>query len=700
MKRKILFAGVASLLLLSSCSDYLDTNSKSLFQDDYIYASEEEIFSALLNAYTQTMASACLGDRIPMYLTGTGSDIELRPDYGTTGRGEIINCYPNRTTQMMTVVGSEQWNAGYKAINAANEVILGIENYYRGELEKTSPTNLTMMYGEAKLLRALVYYELVRNFGDIPAIFQPYRTGMALSVPATHRWEILDVLLTDLEQVAPLMYWSTEIPQKAERVSRGFCYGMIAKIAMLRGGYSLFPNGSGVMDFGEMKRDEANWQEYYRQAVTALDKLVAGQQHSLITNDTRTSVNGGVNGEFNNPFQLVFQQQMDSQISAESLWEGGLARDNGGNWGYAYNRAHTGANNSNVSKAYGAVRFTPTYYYSFDPADLRRDVTVAVTGTSGAGKEETYSLATFGDGAFNGISLNKWDKMRMANPYNQGNGRAGINYVYMRYSDALLLLAEAHAALNQEGNAKNYLKQVRSRAFLAKDQAIKVDGYVNGLSGVALLDAIKQERKWELGGENIIKHDIVRWNDFSDDIWQARTMLQAAADGIRTNGYYEYANGLQISDSVYVKYCTDNDLRAMGLSSYVGTTYGTPVGAEDNPILSPAWRGVGDAGKFPDPNSILAIKGLNKYLTNAERIELRKQGYEAKAWGVQLVGLAKPYSEYVENNWSGYTTEDRNAGRPARYILPIPGQTIIDSGINPETGELYLVNFYGFSNTP
>lgn len=698
MKRKLLYIGIASLMLMFSCKDYLDTESSSNIQDDFVYASNDDIFKAVLSVYTRIYDGKFLSDRVPMYMNGAGSDVELRPDYATTGRGEIINLYPNRTTQFMSAHGSEQWIAGYSAINNANEVITGIETYHPEVLTATAANDLTQMYGEVVVMRALAYFEMVRNFGDIPFLTEPSRT--VEKIPTTNRWVILDAMLDDLERVAPIMKWASELPQNAERISKGFCYGMIAKIAVTRGGYSLHPNLADPNDWGSVKRDEANWKAAYERAYTALNSLVTGGKHSLITTDTRGVVNAGKNGIFSNPYQLVFQKQMDYEISGESLWELSLAREYGGNWGYAYARAHTGKSSTNISKAYGAVRLTPTYFYTFNPKDLRRDVTVSTTGTTGAGIEDPYNPCIFGDGAYNGLALNKWDKARMANPYNQASGKAGINYVYMRYSDALLLLAEVEYMLGK-GDAKGHLKMVRSRAFSAADQQTEVTDYINGLSGDALYTAIKQERKWELGGENIIKHDLIRWGDFDKAIIDARAMLRAQADAIRTQGYYTFANGMEISDSIFVKACKKADMVTLGYNdTYPGLTYGTPAGQETNPFLVPAWRGVADTGFAKDYPAVsnLAIQGMFKHLTAAERNALRKKGYVAKPWGIQLVGLGTPYSDYVTKNWSGYTDEDYAAGKPARNISPIPGQTILDTGIDPNTGKNVLINYYGFAN--
>ena len=701
MKRKILYLGTvaASLLAFSSCNDYLETSSQSKFDNSFVFSTEENMMTALMNVYTQVQTGNCLGDRITMNLNGPGSDVEVRPDITQSGRGSIINLYPTGYSDFTGAEGNSQWSQGFKAINVANEFIEGVKEARPEVLTAASPSNITQMYAEAVVLRAVVYYELVRNFGEIPLMLEPTRAGMNFAIPVTDRWDILDLMLEQVEKVAPIMLWASDMPEGAERVSRGFAYGLIAKMALTRGGYALHP-GPTKEDFGVVIRDEANWRKYYEQANAALRKLVESGKHELVTQDERGTT---ANGEYGNPFQKNFQDQLDYIINKESLWEVAMARDFGGNWGYAYGRFHTGSSpNTNVSKAFGAIRFTPTYYYSFDDKDLRRDVTCVITGTNGAGEEILTVPGNVGDGGNNGICLNKWDKMRMANVYHNANGKSGINFVYMRDGDPVLLLAETEAVLNGGGEAASYLKMVRSRAFRPEDREEKVDNYIAGLSGDALLEAIKLERMWELGGENQRKHDLIRWGDFNKAIVDARKELQQMADDIRNQGYHTYPNGKQISKYLYTKKITAKNTIG-GVT--IGTTYGTPEG-NTNPLLTPGWRGVGDADKFPQvkPHYILAIQGLDRHLTQAEADALLADGYTAEPWGASFLGPNEVgYSSYIGNGrgqgwWGGYQQADYDAGLPARYLCPIPGTVVIAAGVDPVTKQNILVNHYGFAN--
>jgi hypothetical protein len=138
-------------------------------------------------------------------------------------------------------------------------------------------------------------------------------------------------------------------------------------------------------------------------------------------------------------------------------------------------------------------------YDAFEPGDDRRDVAILdiedwadQTGASyGTGYEHTgyYNrkyIARKGDSNIGDQNL--------TNPN---------NYRAIRYADVLLMAAEAFNALGQDEKARNYLNQVRRRAFGDQDHDISA-------SGDALRDFILRERRLELVGEGHRFFDLVR----------------------------------------------------------------------------------------------------------------------------------------------------------------------------------------------
>ena len=125
----------------------------------------------------------------------------------------------------------------------------------------------------------------------------------------------------------------------------------------------------------------------------------------------------------------------------------------------------------------------------------------------------------------------------------------GVNKLYMRYAEIILMAAEAANELNGPAAAAPYLKMIRQRAFPASEWATKVDAYVNALTTKeTMFDAIVEEHKFEFTGEMLRKEALIRWNLLKDKLdeskakmYDLRAQTGEYAD-VPTTLYYRYAN--------------------------------------------------------------------------------------------------------------------------------------------------------------
>jgi starch-binding outer membrane protein, SusD/RagB family len=126
----------------------------------------------------------------------------------------------------------------------------------------------------------------------------------------------------------------------------------------------------------------------------------------------------------------------------------------------------------------------------------------------------------------------------------------GINKIYMRYAEVLLMAAEAANELEGPSSAAPYLKQIRNRAFPSALQPVKVEAYVNALlSKEAMFNAIVEEHKFEFTGEMDRKQALIRWNLLGTKLIEAKEKMFRLQQ--RTG---EYAN---VPTTLYFKYQTD-----------------------------------------------------------------------------------------------------------------------------------------------
>jgi hypothetical protein len=126
----------------------------------------------------------------------------------------------------------------------------------------------------------------------------------------------------------------------------------------------------------------------------------------------------------------------------------------------------------------------------------------------------------------------------------------GLNKVYMRYAEVLLMAAEIQNELGDLGSAKDYLKQIRQRAFSSSDWPAKVDAYVGAISSKDdMFNAIVKEQGYEFSGEMERKMALIRWNLLGTKLAEAKTKMAKLSN--RTGEYSD------VPATIYYKYATD-----------------------------------------------------------------------------------------------------------------------------------------------
>lgn len=190
---------------------------------------------------------------------------------------------------------------------------------------------------------------------------------------------------------------------------------------------------------------------------------------------------------------------------------------------------------------------TPTLYYDYDEDDLRRDVTCVPYKWQGGVQVVRTSNTTNQEGWNWGKYRYEWTAaVRLV------TGDDGLNQMYIRYADVLLMLAEVINELGDSEGAKTYLKQVRRRAFPAEVQAAKVDAYLESLTGKEqVFQAIVEERKFELAGEMLRKQDLIRWNMLGEKMAETK---QKMTDLRSYQGVYR-----DVPQAVYYRYLEDEE---------------------------------------------------------------------------------------------------------------------------------------------
>ncbi len=736
---------LACTVVLTSCKDFLDVKSDSNFDSDFVFQSEPEAFKAVLGAY-ELLRSCGVSSGLRYDALAVGSDMEFHPEpFKVADRQESLHGYPGVITVDAGSAGSFQ-NI-YAAIERCNEILAAFEDspMYQAAKAKNVPSEMTHMYGEVIAIRAVMYYEVTKCWGDVPYLRKPVQNKADYeNLTAVSRDQIQEDMINDLIAAQELMLVNSKLQQRQERISKGFAQGMIARIALLRGGWSLRPqdyNGDGEVTFanggewGKMVR-RTDWVEYYKIADKYLKELRGSGEYNLTTNDPRKN---GETEVFDNPFQYNFQQMMNLEICDESVFEISELKGSQSEFPYAYGRFSTSNSTSSgfPTKCYGSTRFLPQLFYGYySNKDKRRDVSITGIGTSKAGGE---ALCTFTTGAGlnnGGFCVNKWDYARMADVTISINypRKTGINNIYMRYADALLLLAETEAVLAGAGAggdvaaAKDILKEIRQRAFDPADWQQEVTDYLSAVGNDpdAVLEAVLNERLLELAGEAQRRFDLVRNNLLAAKIVEARTEWNQIVQNIFDQGYHRFANGNEMPAFIWVKkfrteadpannvykypsrftntltktcYVSEADFAVAEAAVFAGTATAEQKETYDlHGLLYPGWRGNSNEWGAKAVSENFAIQGMFKHLTDDQIAKIEALGYEKVHWGQYYVTGATTTNppalgDVSHFNWydffNGYTDADYRAGKALRYMIPIPSKTI-------STSKGKLQNHYGF----
>lgn len=708
-----------ALIFGSSCKEeFLDQSSQSDADIEYVFKDAETVLSLLSGALDTWRDSRIHSNGLFYELSVCSSDAERHPEKYTDQQRHIPeNFYFEGTAAFPIDYAEIPWNNAYSIIAVCNQLITRMEaNGLVDEAIKNGvPDDMSHIYGMAVALRATIYYELCRYFGDVPHQIN----SLVVDSVITSRDYIYEYQIEKLKLVVPVMYrvGGGAFASNNTYMTRSYAEGLIGRLCLFAGGYATRRTDLGAgfytdldgnpIAFIQMGADNsggfyarrADYLRFYETAKKYLGELVSNPGTAyLIETDPRTT--GSNDEEFGNPFQYVFQKTLNLEQCSEAIYEIAETYGEYSERPYAFGRPSNGGGSNNYPcKSYGQSRMQPTFYYGdFDPNDLRRDVTVAVTASSGKGQEIMLSMIPGSKGA-GGLGNNKWDENRMDPPYTPSQRSSGVNNPYLRMSDVILMLAEVHAELGDDASAKSLLTQVRVRGFGGNTANANVDGFVSKMGSVK--NAVLEERKLEFAGEGLRKWDLIRNGMIEEAVLKLKSRLAAMVEGLKSSGYYTFENGNQISNYIWTKHVDGNV--EMG---YRLTTEATD---KENPILFPGWRGQHNnyqkvasdnedkRTKIEDEFTNLAIKGLFKYIdpNGTEAAALEADGYERTRWGADIVGYELPDEVGLDpidysKEYSDYVFRGLQEGMAPIYMMPINRISILSS-----TG---ITNGYGFED--
>lgn len=416
----------------------------------------------------------------------------------------------------------------YEGIERANLAIEGLRQY--GNIENNP--NMAQLLGEALTLRAVIYTDLTKAWGDVPARFAPNNNDN-IYMPRCNRDSIYKVLLADLKEAENYCYWPNQnsITKTTERVSKSFVKALRARIALYAGGYGL--RGDGY----RLSKDP---------------DLAPEKMYQIAKEECEDIINAGYNklGSFKENFTKLCEDNVTA--GGESIWEIPFSEGRGRvlyTWGVKHE-----AKDQYTQQAQGGVNGpSPYLYYDYDAEDVRRDITCVPYDWSKEQKngKSWQQLRKITQWCFGKLRY-EWMK-RIVTSTNDD----GVNFQYMRLADVYMMAAEAENQLGNTSAAWNYLKPVLERALPAAKVSELQAKYC--ASKDAFQKGIIEQRGLEFAGEQLRKADLVRWGIIDEKMAEAKQKLTNLAN--RTG---EYAG---LPDKVYYTLDTDGEtLKIYGLN--------------------------------------------------------------------------------------------------------------------------------------
>ena len=463
-KIALIAAAAVSTVTFQSCTDLEETIYEDITADNF-FSSEGDYYSVLVNAY---------GNLRPLlwgYFNNSqiSSDETIVPtrggDWGDGGKWRELHQH-NWTPVNPEVVG--HWNDANKGLAQTNQFIFDLD---AADPSIFSVYDLDALKAEARVLRAFYYFQLMDFYGGVPILETAAIDPENLPSRKTRK-EVFEYIESELLAAVTNLKANHTSDQQG-RVTKSSAHGLLARL------YINAEEFSGT----------ARWAD----AAAHADMVINSGEFSLESDfhDNFSADNAGGS-------EHVF---VVPNVSAQ------------GGMGLTFNM-RTMHYNQLPSSPWNGFCTLADFYNTFDTADARHDIFLvgqqydndgnALTDRQGNPLSFTASLPGItGASETDGIRVVKYG----IDPAESG-GESGNDYVIIRYSDIMLIKAEALLRQGDEAGALSIVNDIRARAGAAARTSLS-------------LDDLLEERGFELAWEGVRRQDLIRFGKFTN-AWELK----------------------------------------------------------------------------------------------------------------------------------------------------------------------------------
>lgn len=452
----------------TSC-DFLEENPESVINSATFYKTESDAIAATNAIYDYLTVGTdpifgrsfggvffndywVLKDLLSDNVRETGASQEYRTldEFTFTAENERIELY---------------WQDIYQTINAANVVIDRVPSIDMDAIRRDH------LVAEARFIRAMMYFEAVRFFGDVPLILHEVLSVADGAIARTSSDQVYEAIVQDLE-------WSRDNVSSTfpGRVGMGratpmACTALLSKVYLEMGEYELAAEEAATVINSNQHPLFDDFADLWELENAHSGEIIFAVNYS------------GTQSEGFKPNQYLVR------LLPPNLNEKGEGPQN----------------------AFGWEVPTDDLYNSFDPQDRRFDQTFITSFTYSNGTTVTFAPHI---GKF-------WDQEDEP----LGNN-TDMDVIYLRTADIMLVYAEALNEINNGPTATAYemINQIRKRARFNGTTELNILPDLSGLDYQQFKDAILQERRWELVMEGSRYHDLVRMGKLVERVEAAKPL--------------------------------------------------------------------------------------------------------------------------------------------------------------------------------
>lgn len=499
MKKNIkLFILAVCALSMNSCKEYLtEIEPDTTLLSDF-FVSTDAAVQTVTGCYVPLMWEYGYTYFPEWFIGDIASDDALKGGGSTGDMADAYDFENWRTTNQNSLLLSI-YRANYQGVGRCNMALQSIEpledldDLWTKEMKER-------LLGEVYFLRGYYYFRLVRIFAGVPLVTKVIDNDSEWGQPRASVNDVFSQILSDFAKAEELLPVKNSMLFSAKdmgRATKGAAQAMLLKT-------NLYMASPYWQSYGLEKSQAA----CYSDAADWGKMVIESDQYSLFPN-----------GQYGNNFTIADENGMESVFEIQYANVGWGDYGNGSHLGFsagAFTQQLVRSRSGQIGAGWGFNHPTQNLYDEFEEGDIRREEAILVPDED---KMETPAVEYY---CGNKYLNNKTGMYRDTLP-DGSNGVGGwgsvlshatrgpLNNRQIRYSDVLLMYAEAKLGMNDEETAKEYINLVRDRVGLGKvgTYGFKVNGTM--ISNPTVEQCLRHERRVELAMEGHRWFDLVRW---------------------------------------------------------------------------------------------------------------------------------------------------------------------------------------------